>query len=124
MTSNHNGVLEEIELIKLNEKIAMLHHGKDVDRTAVREKYSNLFRSELDPNGDAVPYHCFRTFMLKTLRELDRDVAAQDMIMEQFVAEAASGVACFREKSFESETDMAFRSGSELNFCASPASYI
>eukprot|EP00929_Paragymnodinium_shiwhaense_P038867 TRINITY_DN2047_c0_g2_i1.p1 TRINITY_DN2047_c0_g2~~TRINITY_DN2047_c0_g2_i1.p1 ORF type:complete len:242 (-),score=63.45 TRINITY_DN2047_c0_g2_i1:665-1390(-) len=112
---NHNGVLEELELIKLNEKIAMLHHGKDVDRTAVREKYTDLFRRELDADGNAVSFAQFRDFMLKTLHELDRDVQAQEMIMEQFVAEAKSGRDCFRCESFYSVTDAPFRSIIEAN---------
>merc|ERR1711865_375442 len=56
---NKNGVLEEDELIKLNEKIAMLHHGKDTDRSAVKRHYRDEFRNKLDPNGDPVPFPVF-----------------------------------------------------------------
>lgn len=30
---NSDGFLDEEELVKLNEKIAMLHYGRDIDRT-------------------------------------------------------------------------------------------
>merc|ERR1711869_57764 len=39
---NGNGLLEELELVKLNEKIAMLHHGMETDRNAVKQKYQGL----------------------------------------------------------------------------------
>lgn len=106
---NKNGVLEEEELIKLNEKIAMLHHGKDTDKGAVRTKYRELFRTNLDPEGQPVPFETFRSYMLDTLRILDRDPRAQDLIMDQFIAEAQSGRMCFHCKSFESITDAPFR---------------
>lgn len=34
-----DGFLEEGELIKLNQKIAMLHHGTDADLAEVKEKF-------------------------------------------------------------------------------------
>eukprot|EP00927_Polykrikos_kofoidii_P048598 TRINITY_DN4284_c0_g1_i1.p1 TRINITY_DN4284_c0_g1~~TRINITY_DN4284_c0_g1_i1.p1 ORF type:complete len:225 (+),score=32.84 TRINITY_DN4284_c0_g1_i1:65-739(+) len=106
---NKNGVLEEEELIKLNEKIAMLHYGKDTDKDAIRTKFRDLFRAKLDPNGQPVPFETFRTYMLETLFVLDRDPRAQDLIMDQFIAEAQSGIMCFHCKSFESITDAPFR---------------
>eukprot|EP00929_Paragymnodinium_shiwhaense_P038864 TRINITY_DN2047_c0_g1_i1.p1 TRINITY_DN2047_c0_g1~~TRINITY_DN2047_c0_g1_i1.p1 ORF type:complete len:223 (-),score=41.65 TRINITY_DN2047_c0_g1_i1:408-1076(-) len=104
-----NGMLEEVELTKLNEKIAMLHHGKLVDKEAVRKKYADLFRNELDATGNAVPYSRFRCFMLRTLHALDKDLLAQEMMMEQFVAEAIAGRALFQCDSFCSVTDQQFR---------------
>lgn len=88
---NGDGVLEEAELIGLNEKIAMMHHGKDADRAAVRSKYEQLFRSKLDPNGRPVAYDKFRKYAYEVLDGIDRDPDAQELILEQFVAEAYSG---------------------------------
>ena len=42
---NSNGWLEESELIELNEIIAVLHHGDDVDREVLQAKYRQLYRS-------------------------------------------------------------------------------
>ena len=42
---NSNGWLEELELIELNEIIAVLHHGDDVDREVLQAKYRQLYRS-------------------------------------------------------------------------------
>eukprot|EP00928_Gymnodinium_smaydae_P022668 TRINITY_DN18969_c0_g1_i1.p2 TRINITY_DN18969_c0_g1~~TRINITY_DN18969_c0_g1_i1.p2 ORF type:complete len:233 (-),score=52.25 TRINITY_DN18969_c0_g1_i1:236-934(-) len=111
---NKNGVLEELELIKLNEKIAMLHYGKDTDKASVRQKYTELFRAKLDPRGEPVPYETFRTYMLELLDTLDNDPRAQELIVEQFIAEARSGRMCFRCKSFESTTDAPFLSKIDL----------
>jgi len=107
---NRNGVLEEMELIKLNEKITMLHFGKDADKTAVRAKYKDLFRTKLDPHGDPVPYEKFRDYMMETLQGLDTDTRAQELIMEQFIAEAQSARVCFKHPSFQSVTDEIFLS--------------
>lgn len=85
---NHNGLLEENELVWLNEKIAILHCGHSVDLTAVRAKYIALFRTKLDPDGHAVPYKIFRNYTLTCLDALDPHEQAQEMILEQFVAEA------------------------------------
>jgi len=107
---NKNGVLEEDELIKLNQKIAMLHHGKDTDSGAVKKHYKELFRSKLDPNGDPVPFSTFRGYMMGMLDEMDRDKVAQELIMEQFIAEARSGRVAFHCPSFQSVTDQPYRS--------------
>lgn len=88
---NGDGVLDETELVKLNQKIAMLHYGGDTDLKAVTQKYKNLFRSKLDPNGQPVPYIKFRSYAQEVLDGLDGDPEAQEMILEQFVAEAQSG---------------------------------
>jgi len=106
---NKNGVLEEIELIKLNEKIAMLHHGKDTDRSAVKQQYKELFRSKLDPNGEPVPFPTFRRYMLELLDGMDKDRLAQELILEQFIAEAKSGRVAFHCPSFHSVTDLPYR---------------
>lgn len=107
---NKNGVLEEMELIKLNEKIAMLHYGRDTDIQAVRVKYRTLFRTHLDPDGRPVELPKFRGYILQVLDGLDRCVVAQQMILEQFVEEAKSGRLAFHCHSFQSTTDEPFRS--------------
>lgn len=103
-----DGVLEEEELIKLNEKISMLHYGKDVDKSAVRAKFRELFRSRLDSAGHPVAYPRFREYMLQVLREVDTDPRAQEMILEQFIAEAQSARAVFYHQSFASASDFPF----------------
>eukprot|EP00930_Biecheleria_cincta_P064470 TRINITY_DN50049_c0_g1_i1.p1 TRINITY_DN50049_c0_g1~~TRINITY_DN50049_c0_g1_i1.p1 ORF type:complete len:308 (-),score=52.97 TRINITY_DN50049_c0_g1_i1:108-905(-) len=89
---NDDGMLQEMELVKLNEQIAILHHGKSQDEiAAVRETYHKLFRTKLDPDGRPVPYEVFRKYARGVLEELDSDPEAQEMILEQFVAEAKAG---------------------------------
>mmetsp|Transcript_34939 Transcript_34939/g.99777 ORF Transcript_34939/g.99777 Transcript_34939/m.99777 type:complete len:226 (-) Transcript_34939:90-767(-) len=102
---NDNGLLEELELIKLNEKIAILHHGKDTDVREVREKYRSLFRSKLDPHGLPVPFEIFHAYTREMVDSLDTDPEAQEMILEQFVAEANSGRQAFDFTSLVSESD-------------------
>mmetsp|Transcript_17411 Transcript_17411/g.31383 ORF Transcript_17411/g.31383 Transcript_17411/m.31383 type:complete len:213 (+) Transcript_17411:51-689(+) len=92
---NQNGVLEEVELVKLNEKIAILHHGRDTDRGEIRRRYSGLFRNRLDSDGQPVEYPRFRQYMLQILDELDRDALTQEMIAEQLVAEADLAISAF-----------------------------
>jgi hypothetical protein len=92
---NGNGALEEIELVKLNEKIAVLHHGKGIDKGEIRSKYRYLFRAKLDPNGQGVPYETFRVYACEMLDGIDTDPVAQEMILEQFVAEALSARQAF-----------------------------
>jgi len=103
-----NDVLEELELIKLNEKIAMLHYGKHVNREEVKTKYKKLFRSKLDPNGQPVPYQTFQRYMADILKELDPDIAAQEMILESWISEAESGRAAFHCMSLVSMSDQQF----------------
>lgn len=105
---NKNGFLEEAELIQLNKKIAMLHSGKDVDKAAVTEKYQNLFRSQLDPTGQPVSCQIFAKYMHQVLDDIDTDMRAQIMIMEQFVSEAETARKFFRIPSFESKLDAPF----------------
>jgi len=111
---NNDGLLSEVELIKLNEKIAMLHYGKDADRAEVKRKYQELFRSKLSADGQPVPFEVFRRYLAELLNSLDPDVAAQEMILEQFVAEARSGRAAFRCHSMESVTDAPFLAKLEM----------
>jgi len=102
---NNNGVLEEVELIKLNQKIAVLHHGLDTDTAEVKSKYKRLFRDKLDPNGEPVPYAIFRDYAREVLESLDSDPEAQEMILEQFVAEAESGRQAFNLELLLKEPD-------------------
>jgi hypothetical protein len=104
-----NGVLEEQELVKLNTKIAMLHYGRDTDKQAVKTKFQQLFRTKLDQTGQPVPYSVFHTYMQRFLNELDSNLCAQEMILEQFIAEAQSGrMAFYTCASFESLSDEPF----------------
>jgi len=105
-----DGVLGEQELIKLNEKICMLHHGKDIDKTSVKQKYKELFRSKLNVDGDPVPYHVFRNYMIEVLDSLESTQRGQEMILEQFIAEACSGRAAFHFPSLASVSDAPFLS--------------
>lgn len=107
---NGNGLLEEDELVQLNEKVAMLHYGKDTDREAVKTKYRALFRAKLDPQGKPVPFTTFRRYVLQVLDALDPDPIAHEMIIEQFVAEAKSARATFHCASFASNADAPFLS--------------
>jgi len=89
---NSDGLLDEDELIRLNQKIAVLHHGKHADPFAIEEKYRGLFRTRLNPKGEPVPFQIFRAYAMEVLWALDPDdLEAQEMILEQFVAEARSG---------------------------------
>lgn len=103
-----DGLLGEDELVKLNEKIAMLHCGKLIDRQALQQKYQTLFRTSLDPEGRPVPYGKFRSFMVDLLNQIDRDPRAHEMILEQYLAEAQAGRALFHCESFASVSDERF----------------
>jgi len=84
-----DGFLEETELIELNESIAVLHYGRDVDRSLVRKKYKDLFREKLHPTGEPVSFSIFKNYMRQVLDDIDRDKDAQEMILDQFISEAA-----------------------------------
>jgi len=86
---NSDGLLDEEELVALNERIAVLHYGKDIDREDIRDRFVALFRERLDPDGLPVPFETFCEYMSQALEGIDRDSIAQEMIVEQFVAEAA-----------------------------------
>jgi len=105
---NGNGLLEIEELVQLNSKVAMLHHGKDTDLLAVKAKYRSLFRERLDPDGKPVTYAKFRRYVTEVLDGMDPDPLAQEMIVEQFAAEARSARAVFHLPSFSSHADQAF----------------
>eukprot|EP00929_Paragymnodinium_shiwhaense_P053870 TRINITY_DN27009_c0_g2_i2.p1 TRINITY_DN27009_c0_g2~~TRINITY_DN27009_c0_g2_i2.p1 ORF type:complete len:429 (+),score=96.85 TRINITY_DN27009_c0_g2_i2:87-1373(+) len=86
---SNSGYLSEMDLIRLNEQIAILHYGADADLEAVRAKYAQLFRSKLDPEGRPAPLPKFCAYMMQSLEEYDPDPEAQEMILEQFIAEAS-----------------------------------
>ncbi|CAE7747937.1 unnamed protein product [Symbiodinium sp. CCMP2456] len=92
-----NGVLEEDELIKMNEKVSLLHYGKaETNKEAIREKYKGVFREHLDANGKPVPFSVFREYMQGVLNDIDTDPEGQVMMVEQFIAEAESARQAFR----------------------------
>jgi len=88
---SQDGTLSEDGLIRLNEKIAILHCGRDVDHGAVTAKYRKIFRRHLDPDGKPVTFPMFHSYMLAQLGQLDRDFMAQEMIMESLISEARLG---------------------------------
>jgi len=99
---NADGVIEEADLVRLNDRIARLLHGKGAPATAFMTTGRALFRERLDAFGRPVPYATFRKYVLQILQELDPKEVAQDLILEQFVAEANlvrggnAGVGMFR----------------------------
>eukprot|EP00931_Biecheleriopsis_adriatica_P061489 TRINITY_DN36971_c0_g1_i1.p1 TRINITY_DN36971_c0_g1~~TRINITY_DN36971_c0_g1_i1.p1 ORF type:complete len:737 (-),score=135.45 TRINITY_DN36971_c0_g1_i1:28-2214(-) len=108
---NKNGLLEEEELVKLNQKIAMLHYGrdsKDADRQKVETKYRNHFREHLDPEGKPVDYEKFKDYMGRILNGIDPDPRVHEMTLEQWIAEAESGRAAFFCASMSSQSDFEF----------------
>lgn len=104
---NKNGMLEEEELVQLNKKIAMLHHGKEnTDKEEVKARYQELFRTELHPEGKPVHYDTFREYTLKVLGRMGADnPVEQSMILEQFIIEAVQARMAFHDPSLESATD-------------------
>lgn len=109
---NKNDLLEEQELIKLNQKIAMLHYGKgskDADRDKVEEKYRNHFREHLDAEGRPVNFTKFKDYMDGMLNGIDPDPRAQEMMLEQWIAEAESGRAAFFCNSMSSVSDFEYK---------------
>lgn len=96
---NSNGLLEESELIELNEFIAVLHYGTDFDRDLLEKKYRKIFRQNLDAHGRPVAFPTFLQHMTKVLSDYDPDAAAQEMIVEQFIAEAQLARRLAEEKS-------------------------
>lgn len=104
-----DGLLDEMELVKLNEKVAMLHYGREANNEDVSIRYKKLFREKLDPDGNPIPYEVFRKYMLGVLDELDPDETAQEMIIEQFIAEARLARRMFYSAAMKSEGDTPFR---------------
>mmetsp|Transcript_107179 Transcript_107179/g.149399 ORF Transcript_107179/g.149399 Transcript_107179/m.149399 type:complete len:161 (+) Transcript_107179:60-542(+) len=92
---NSNGVLEEVELLKLNEKIALLHGRTDAECACVRKRFSKIFRAELDPHGQPVTYARFRRYMFRMLDATDPDEPTQAMILDQFIAEADLAISAY-----------------------------
>lgn len=116
---NGDGVLEEAELIKLNQRISYLHHGRDdTKEQSVKENMTKLFREHLDVRGNAVVYPLFREYILHQLDAEDRDERAQIMIVEQWIAEADSGRAAFSLCSVSSETDFAYMPRNQIPLVA------
>lgn len=113
---NGNGVLEEAELIKLNQKISYLHCAKDDEgederrsrQLSVKENMTKLFRERLDVRGNSIVYPLFREYILHQLDDVDTDERAQVMIVEQWVAEAVSGREAFAFCSVSSATDIMY----------------
>lgn len=104
---NGNNLLEEEELIKLNEKITMLHKGRDADRGEVRDRYRSIFRTQLNANGEPASYETFRVYMANVLEQLDPgDMFAQEMILDQYINEAKVGRSVFHIPSFTSSSDV------------------
>lgn len=104
---NGNGLLEERELIKLNEKVDIVHYGKEANKAAVKEKFRTLFREKLDASGQPVPYPVFRNYILQMLGEIDTHEDAQELMMEQFIAEAETARATFHIGSSALPVDVA-----------------
>ncbi|CAE7638187.1 unnamed protein product [Symbiodinium pilosum] len=85
-----DGLLGEDELVQINLTIAVLHHGDNADLVHVEDSYRAMFREQFSPEGhDAIRFGCFRGYLLDLLRNIDPDVKAQKMILEQFITEAA-----------------------------------
>ncbi|CAK0830200.1 unnamed protein product [Prorocentrum cordatum] len=110
---NGNGVLEEAELIQLNEQIAYLHHGPEVDLEGVRSDYAAVFRL-IAPDGEPVSQYSFSRYTHKVLNGMDEDPVAQEMILEQWIAEAQ---AC--REAFASEGPAAWAGRGRLS-CGGP----
>mmetsp|Transcript_13567 Transcript_13567/g.38568 ORF Transcript_13567/g.38568 Transcript_13567/m.38568 type:complete len:272 (-) Transcript_13567:146-961(-) len=83
-----DGALQEAELIRLNEQIALLHHGDDADLGSVRKRYRELFRSCLSANGEPASCEAFSDYTRKVLDAMDTDPVAQELILEQWSLEA------------------------------------
>lgn len=94
---NEDGQISEGELIKLNEKVAMLHHGAQCDIVKVKQKYTHVFRQNLDSEGRPVNFARFRGYIVTILNAHDSDVASQEMIVESLVLEARLARQAFRD---------------------------
>jgi len=95
---NADGLIQESEL---RHSIASLRQGQAVNSAlSMRTAGRALFLNRLDAYGRPVPYPTFRKYVLQILQELDPDEAAQEIILDQFVAEAnmSRGVGVFRYK--------------------------
>lgn len=117
---NNDGFLEEAELIQLNEKIYLLHHGLDADLEGVRATYRELFRDKLDPDGRPVKYDVYRRYAREMLDGLDPDPESQELILEHFIEEARSGRTAFDIPALSSGADLAVASSPGSATTASP----
>lgn len=120
----NNGMLEEGELIKMNEKVSLLHYGKEgTDKAAIQEKYRGIFRKQLNPAGEPVPFATFAKYMTEVLDEIDRNPDAQIMMLEQFCAEAELARGTFQFPSLVTESDYPYiqHSSSSSSSAARPA---
>lgn len=88
---NNDGFLAEHELVLLNQMIAVLHHGMEADLEQVSRQFSALFRDKFDPDGKPIAFDVFRVYTLWLLDSYDRSPLAQEMMLEQFIAEAQQG---------------------------------
>mmetsp|Transcript_29062 Transcript_29062/g.46222 ORF Transcript_29062/g.46222 Transcript_29062/m.46222 type:complete len:242 (-) Transcript_29062:34-759(-) len=97
---NSDGVLAEVDLNQLNERISRLRQNRNIapyhpkpfgaNSAAMRMKGQALMRDKLDAFGRPVPYSTFRKYVLKILQEIDPDETAQEIILQQFIAELSS----------------------------------
>lgn len=85
---NGNGLLDLDELIAINVIIARLRYGNKTDTFAVETRYRNMYWRSLSPSGRPVDRTGFITYTLGVLADMDEDFNAQELIMEQFIAEA------------------------------------
>jgi hypothetical protein len=85
---NADGVLEEAEFALLNDSVLRLRKGKALNYTTFGTPGRALFRGKLDKFGRPVPYVTFRKYVLRVLQELDVDEAGQELLLQQFLAEA------------------------------------
>mmetsp|Transcript_64671 Transcript_64671/g.152014 ORF Transcript_64671/g.152014 Transcript_64671/m.152014 type:complete len:177 (+) Transcript_64671:46-576(+) len=111
---NKNGLLEEMELVQLNKKVALLHR-QSADKSEVEKEYKELFRTNFNANGDPVGFLVFHEYMLQVLNGVDRDVDAQEMMLEQMMWEAQAARALFHEPSAQSAADLPFLSTISFN---------
>eukprot|EP00445_Apocalathium_hangoei_P004352 CAMPEP_0203866152 /NCGR_PEP_ID=MMETSP0359-20131031/15779_1 /ASSEMBLY_ACC=CAM_ASM_000338 /TAXON_ID=268821 /ORGANISM="Scrippsiella Hangoei, Strain SHTV-5" /LENGTH=191 /DNA_ID=CAMNT_0050784191 /DNA_START=30 /DNA_END=605 /DNA_ORIENTATION=- len=86
---NSDGALAESELVVLNQAVAFLHHGASVDFDEVATRFSELFR-KLSPEGHPLTFATFREHVHQVLIGIDSNPMGQEMMIEQFVAEAES----------------------------------
>mmetsp|Transcript_98587 Transcript_98587/g.234839 ORF Transcript_98587/g.234839 Transcript_98587/m.234839 type:complete len:254 (+) Transcript_98587:81-842(+) len=107
---NKNGLLEELELIQLNKKIVLLHYGRNADLDAVKSKYQDIFRRNLSTTGEPVNFPVFRDYLHQVLNSIDPDPTAQEMILEQWLAEAQAARLMFHMPSVMSVSDLPFLS--------------
>lgn len=85
---NGNGFLEEWEFVELSERVAARHTGRGLGDEAVQHRYREIFRQNLDAQGQPVGFSTFREYMMHALSGVDGDEQAQVALAEQLIAEA------------------------------------